>query len=353
MFSMPVFGVSVQEAEDAYRQGDYALAEQHYASFVNATQTPENLSRWLYRLGLVQLARGRANEGVASLIRSAHESVTGWAALAASRAAVTLAHRNDWARAADLETRFAFVYGEIMTAAPEAPLLGQSVNRIVKYIAKTSPSRDPKSIKIALHGRHAGTYLGRWLADDLGPDLPENGGNLLSNPGFELDTEYKVPMPHGWMARATNPDLLEDFDGTLGYMSDLDAPRTGAKCAGKYTSYGTPHGWFYQTVSVQPGVKYECTVFGRTPTRDEATGPGQLRLGVDLTGGTDPNAGSVQWTSFVSPRKDYEQMGFSGDKAVVATSDRITLFLELKQDFAVGDNVLVFDDAVVKVTSNE
>ena len=96
------------------------------------------------------------------------------------------------------------------------------------------------------------------------------------------------------------------------------------------------------------GQRYEVTAYGMTPAPDEGAKPGQLRLGVDLEGGTHPGDGTVLWTEPISPRDDYELMAFKGDRAVMTTGRWITVYLELQQDVATNPNAMLLDDVMVR-----
>lgn len=173
----------------------------------------------------------------------------------------------------------------------------------------------------------------------------ESSEERLLNTGFEEDGATFVNPPAYWQ----DWTLSESADGTLDGTSwdNVDtSPRTGALCAGKATDWGSPHLGFYQMASVPAGGAYECTVWYRTPCQ-KPFHAGLVRLGVDPTGGTDPFAGSVMWTSYVSSPAAWQRIGFLGNDAVVSKKGWLTLFLELWQPEYRPWNAMILDDASV------
>jgi tetratricopeptide (TPR) repeat protein len=181
----------------------------------------------------------------------------------------------------------------------------------------------------------------------VGPD-PEAGGNLLRNPGFELDGKY-VPEepPVGWQFEHEWGPHTKDNDGVIDtdFLAGHGRPRTGKFCAGKYTNWGLAHGWYVQSVRAIPGEKYDCAIYALT---GPATGTqGQVRLGIDPAGDTDPRADTVIWTEYESTNGVYQRIALDGGRAMSPSADHITLFLELRQDTRAGHNVMLFDDASI------
>jgi hypothetical protein len=174
---------------------------------------------------------------------------------------------------------------------------------------------------------------------------PQAGDELLVNRSFEIDgVSFRNP-PSGWEVFS----FSEEPDGTLkhGDQGVSFAPPHGTFAAGKITNWGLPDHGFYQQFPTTPGAGYECTVWVRTLLTSGGT-PGQARLGVDPSGGTDPSAPTVQWTAWTSGSLSWVQTGFSGASAVLATGSSATLFLHLKQEAMAPWNAVLFDFASVR-----
>jgi hypothetical protein len=101
------------------------------------------------------------------------------------------------------------------------------------------------------------------------------------------------------------------------------------------------HGGVYQEVSVQQGKRYKASVWvythyegGSDPWADVC------RIGVDPTGGTDPQSSNIEWSEWVTSQDTWSYV----EKSVVASSDKVTIFLEHWQKWAIYANVTCFDD---------
>jgi hypothetical protein len=171
---------------------------------------------------------------------------------------------------------------------------------------------------------------------------------LLTNPGFEADGTDFVNPPAAWGIVHTN----EAWDGTLAADSwggnITTPPRSGIFCAGKVTNWGAPQLYYYQEVSVSPGLKYDCSAYVHTPVTTTPENPGQVRVGVDPNGGTDPFSADVVWTAGTTSTAGYSLLGLTGGSAVTATGTTLTLFLEARTLASDWWNGMLFDDASVK-----
>jgi len=177
---------------------------------------------------------------------------------------------------------------------------------------------------------------------------PPPGAELLRNPGFEEDGAALVLPPAGWSYAGTGVDPFDDLSGTLGlrtFEPFYTPPLSGAFSAGKYTNYGTVRGYLFQRVAVRPGARYRCTAWGYVP--GSGGSPGSLRVGVDLSGGTDPAAEGIFWSQYASPAGMYTLLGFTGENSLLADGPWLTVFLELRQPISAPRNAMLFDDASV------
>jgi len=154
-------------------------------------------------------------------------------------------------------------------------------------------------------------------------------GNLLTSPGFESGDLT------GWSTWG-NIDGVYSGPWFASIMS-----HSGDYFYGAAASYGTKTGGLYQTVSVAPGQEYDAAVW--TLTYRVGGNPGDVanRLGVDPTGGTDPESGSIQWTPFRESQLAWVQLTLS----ITATSSNMTLFLHHRHLWALEWCISCFDDA--------
>jgi len=302
----------------------------------------------LYCLGQVQWALGRQDPAVGSFEEVIRRFArTDWAPCAARRLAELHRSKQAWHEAAAALERFLELMLQNGRASIDSRCVQRGLQGLLGCRRRLAPSLDAAGLARELTGRQEDVWLarlGRYYLNRHG--LPP-GSNLLRNPGFDSDVRF-VKVPAGWGYLGTEPDPNDDVDGNFDGRAPLTfvQPRSGRFCVGKYTEWGKHRGWLFQTVPVRPGRRYACTVYAWT--KASAGGPGQVRVGVDPTGRTDPRAESVVWTAYSSPVQEYRRIGFSGESAVQARAEVLTIFLELRQDRVSAANAMLFDDAEVR-----
>ena len=163
-------------------------------------------------------------------------------------------------------------------------------------------------------------------------------GNLIPNCNF--DTFYGSPprqLPQGWVAFVLRGDLtfMQDEDTLWGAPSLRMWSNGGTFVAGVYT----------QVSGVQPGIAYRASVGWAAPNEPDTFG---RRLGIDPTGGTDPNAPTVVWGPMHrGPGRilNYPPPDVNIDVSAVARSSTVTVFVYVDHNYSTGDN-LIFVDTV-------
>lgn len=177
-------------------------------------------------------------------------------------------------------------------------------------------------------------FPGRSEAGGHGCDA----GNLIPNCNF--DAFYGSPprqVPTDWV-----PFVLA---GDLTFMQDSDS-YWGAPSLRMWSNGGTfVAGIWTQVGGVQPGVAYRASIGWGGPNEPNAFG---RRLGIDPTGGTDPNAPTVVWGPMHrGPGRilNYTPPGLNIDVSAVARSSTVTVFVYVDHNYSTGDN-LIFIDAV-------
>ena len=155
--------------------------------------------------------------------------------------------------------------------------------------------------------------------------------NLLANGSFEEGSgaSPRAVIP-GWNKAGM------DIEASSGNWFFSLKPTNGSWfCQGAVNGSGSD-GYIYQQVSgVTPGLDYTFSAWVMTAMRENGTWKYDVwdrrerliyaRLGIDPTGGTDPNSANVQWT----PRF-YSHLRFTqAAKTVLAQSNTVTVFVRM------------------------
>lgn len=180
--------------------------------------------------------------------------------------------------------------------------------------------------------------------------------NLLTNPGFDnesftlIGTDPADPLttynaPYSWWGgflTPTNPNEPWRNAYPNGFPHSA-----GLKRSGRF-SYNMGRGgsiftaWVYQQVNVTP----DTDVQGGAWAFIEGT-TGQVRVGIDPTGATDPFGGSVVWSSYSGAAYQWQQVSVSAR----ATAGTVTLFLFATQNAPANPNGVYWDEAYLLGTA--
>jgi hypothetical protein len=217
-----------------------------------------------------------------------------------------------------------------------------------------------------------GTLLGRVrpVAFSL---AAENGNNLLENGDFEgghfnQDGVPEIAVPEGWDGLWWAAGLNEAGQ-SLGRPETiviprrvpfLDPPRIySGQQAYKIFTYGRAHrAALYQVVEgLEPGERVRGWAWvhswvGQDPL-DPCCSTGDpwgmaLRVGIDPTGGTDPEAATVVWSDPAYHRDTFHVVLVETE----ALSDRVTLFLGSAAKWGVTHNDVYWDAARLEVVED-
>ena len=169
----------------------------------------------------------------------------------------------------------------------------------------------------------------------------------LDNPGFEIADV----IPTGWTEYGHG---LNVRTGT-GYGGIT--PHGGSRYAEKEASWTDPKkGGVYQTIWAPVGIPLTFTAW--TACYGEGGGAAHTfsRIGLDDTGGTDPNSGSVKWSAWYNAPADNVWEWVQLWKTVTPTSNIVTVFLDYWQEGTGGTGaykwqVNAFDDAALSASS--
>lgn len=337
---------SLREALERFTRGAYGPAATLLSECLSLEEASSDCARGLYTLATIRRAEGNDKEA-AEIMRQlvARHASSPWAPHAHSYLSELAAGRNDWDEAIDHVAEVIALYVTGDHAALDDPFCHRAFKQIISYHARLHSEVDEAEQYRLLRSRFAvDTATGRVIALRIGMDPSGEDTNLVLNPGFEWDGR-QVAVPVGWRSIGTEPDSDNDLDGVIA-QGGFSPPHEGGFCTGKFTGWGVHRGWVYQRVRVTPGYRYEVGVFASTPAQEDR--PGQVRLGMDVEGGTDPLDERVQWTEYASPREAYEKLVIEEVEIGRADDPHLTVFLELRQDHPAAPNAMLFDDAWVR-----
>jgi hypothetical protein len=97
----------------------------------------------------------------------------------------------------------------------------------------------------------------------------------------------------------------------------------------------------YRTVSVTPGHRYTIAAWGK---HIKSASPVELALGIDLSGGQDHQAASVQWFPWDEAAED---AWVHTEETVTATGPSMTIFLKAHHPQPAQGGATLFDDVRV------
>jgi hypothetical protein len=168
---------------------------------------------------------------------------------------------------------------------------------------------------------------------------PCNPPNVIPQPVCDFDSFRGSPprqIPNGWT------EFILSGDPT--YMQDSDT-FWGPPSLRMWSSGGTFKAGIYSQVQVTPGAGYRASISWGAPNAPDTFG---RQLGIDPTGGTDPNSPSVIWGPMHwGPGRilNYPPPDVNIDVRARAISATITVFFLVDHPNSTGDN-LIFIDAL-------
>jgi LysM repeat protein len=200
----------------------------------------------------------------------------------------------------------------------------------------------------------AAVVSGMWAFHT--PAAAQDSGNLLTNGSFEPPYAGQGSptrtVPNGWtlLVQAGAPDAFphndptQILDGTVswnlhqGYtaFTAVAYQRVGGLKAGDMVR-ATAYGWVYTCNDTATS----CVIANPPYRQSDSSAGAQLRVGVDPNGGTDPNAGSVQWSATAAPYDQWAEMSVTAQSA----GDAVTMFLYMTQSAGLAINNVYWDKA--------
>jgi len=181
--------------------------------------------------------------------------------------------------------------------------------------------------------------------------------NLLTNPGFEQGSgsSPRWPIP-GWtnFSGSTYGLDVKASDGT--WFLEIK-PRTGNWFVEGAMNGGQSDGGIYQRVPATIGAKYTFSTWvGTWPLEldpstlkydvwNDRNRLIHVRIGIDPTGGTNPNSPNIIWTPRMYSHAKYTNLAVSA----TATSNYVTVFVHMRGTLSVGNcwHLYAVDDCVL------
>ena len=178
------------------------------------------------------------------------------------------------------------------------------------------------------------------------PDPPLQGGDW----DFETDfipwpNPYGEPCPGARVASGWTAFVEDGQYGSSCLNENLYQPNvhSGLKSQEITFDFIAANSGVLRTTPTKVGHRYNIVAHAK---HDRSIAPVEMALGVDLTGGTDWTAASVQWFAWDSPAEDTWN---ATEETITATGERMTIFIKGFHPMAdqggktVIDNVSVTD----------
>ncbi|MBN1678665.1 MAG: LysM peptidoglycan-binding domain-containing protein [Anaerolineae bacterium] len=195
----------------------------------------------------------------------------------------------------------------------------------------------------------------------IAQDDDEDPTNLLKNgnmgrPYYSQGSAVQT-APLGWSlwVGAGTPEAFPHNDGVQirkGNESwNLHQPYVAFTAAGYQRVTGfkegavlkaMAYGWVYTCDNLDTSCVIEEAPYRRSDTAAGVT----LKVGLDPTGGTDPNADTVQWSTTAAPYDKWAQMSVTA----TAKGDAVTVFLYMSQQKGLAMNDVYWDEASLRLT---
>ena len=133
--------------------------------------------------------------------------------------------------------------------------------------------------------------------------------------------------------------------GSSGTWNGGITAHSGSKFFGAYAYNSTCSGLLTQTLSV-PNGSYRASVWSRVFHTYNDPNACTNRIGIDPTGGTDPNSPNVVWSAWdTQSRTAFSEWHEISTLSVTAAAGTCTVFLQYSQQYNSGHHMNCFDDA--------
>lgn len=192
----------------------------------------------------------------------------------------------------------------------------------------------------------------------------QDASNLLVNGGLEEDSgpysgrrggEFPIYVPNNWnyWFAPPNGDRYNRAEraSIQPHPGPGPSPHGGARALNVSCGFFTCTAAIFQQVgNIQPGSNVQASAWSQVKACNLAPNStscgsaiesgSQTRIGIDPTGGTDPNNPAIVWSGWVQPHDQWLQQSVSA----TATSSAVTLFLYSTQSSFADLNKTYWDD---------
>ncbi len=179
-------------------------------------------------------------------------------------------------------------------------------------------------------------------------------GTSLQNGSFEQGRGAQQHSIYPWVQYSVATDVsgYHPIDGLIGPFSSAGANAwfagirayDGSYFVGAAANYDYKNGGVLQRVFVPSGQPYTFSVRYATYQVGGTTRDTRLRLGIDPTGGVDPQSPNVRWRSVFSPTND-NRWHVDAITATAGSAGLVTVFLDIQQRWPIEWHVVAADDA--------
>jgi hypothetical protein len=174
-------------------------------------------------------------------------------------------------------------------------------------------------------------------AQPLLASAPCDPPNVIPQPVCDMDSfrgSRPRQIPNGWNEFVIygNPDFYQDDHSYWGGPNLTIASFGGTFKAGIYTQ-----------VAVTPGAGYRASIAWGAPNAPDTFG---RQLGIDPTGGTDPNSPNIIWGPMhwgEGRILNYPPPDVNIDVRARALSETVTVFVMVDHPTSTGDNIILLD----------
>jgi LysM repeat protein len=151
-------------------------------------------------------------------------------------------------------------------------------------------------------------------------------------------------LPHNEQPRVRDGEVAWKIEQSGAVFTAAGYQRVEGLQAGESLT-ARAYGWVFTCNDTQTN----CAITEAPYTRSDASAGASLKLGIDPTGGTDPNAAAIQWSAGIAP---YDQWGQMTVTATVQ-GDAVTVFLYTTQSAGLAINEAYWDQVSLVRTSED
>ena len=186
--------------------------------------------------------------------------------------------------------------------------------------------------------------IGLWVAIALPAKASDqcNPPHVIPQPVCDMDNPtggYPRELPNGWTPFVLSGDVAYNVETSSGGAHTFWGPPS----LKMHNSGGTFKAGIYTQVQVEPGAGYRASIAWGAPNAPEHFG---RQLGIDPTGGTDPNSPNVVWgpMHFGDGRiLNYPPPDVNIDVKARAVNSTVTVFFLVDHPSSSGDNFIFID----------